>query len=497
VTADTAIEHEDLLAETQALCPHCLEVREAVAVERDGKVWLRRDCPDHGTVETLVLSDAAWWRWSRRFVRPGRAPAHAATERHHGCPYDCGFCPDHQQHACVTVFEITEACNLTCPACFAGEAHVRHTSLDRVRAMAAGLLKAEGGEADVVMLSGGEPTLHPQFLEIADELRALPIRYTIVNSNGVRFARHAWFAAQVAERDMLVYLQFDGFSPNTYRVLRGREDLLDVKLEALENLAEAGARVVLVATVLKGVNDHEVGEIVRFGATHRAVRAVSLQPQFGEGRHVAFDPRDRVTLTDVIDAVGRDSGIFGRDDFVPIPCCDPMCTAASYAWVNGEEVTPVTRMVPVETYLEYLENTAMPNLSEAFQADAAEMRAVLERLYSKSSPPGTQRQTEAFLCACGPLVELDRIDELPGEVFAVTIEGFMDRFNFDVSRVSRCCIQEALPDGRIVPFCAYNTLYRFAPAQRPVPGRLAPQAGHQPIRPVVIGGGGGGVRGPA
>jgi 7,8-dihydro-6-hydroxymethylpterin dimethyltransferase len=483
---DIATQREVLLTETHALCPRCLQVLDAVAVERDGKVWLRRQCPDHGSVETLVLSDAAWWHWSRRFVRPGRAPAHAATAHRYGCPYDCGFCPDHQQHACVTVFEITEACNLTCPACFAGDAHVRHVSLEQVRGMAGGLLKAEGGQADVVMLSGGEPTLHPQFLEIADELRGLPIRYIIVNSNGVRFAQHPSFASQVAERDMLVYLQFDGFSPRTYRALRGREDLLDMKLRALENLAEAGARVVLVATVVGGLNDGEVGEIVRFGATHRGVRAVSLQPQFGEGRHVAFDPQDRVTLTDVIDAIGRDSGIFERDDFVPIPCCDPMCTAASYAWVSGEEVTPVTRMVPVETYLDYLENTAMPNLSEAFRADVAEMRGVLERLYSKSSPPGSQRQTEAFLCACGPLVDLDRVDDLPGEVFAVTIEGFMDRFNFDVSRVSRCCIQEALPDGRIVPFCAYNTLYRFAPDKRPVPGKLEPHAGHQPVQPVTI-----------
>ena len=253
-----------------------------------------------------------------------------------------------------------------------------------------------------------------------------------------------------------------------------------MKLRALDNLTAAGARVVLVATILKGVNDDEVGEIVRFGARHPAVRAVSLQPQFGEGRHVAFDAGDRITVTDVIDAVARDSGIFDRDDFVPIPCCDPMCTAASYAWVDGDSVTPVTRMVPVETYLEYLENTSMPTLSEAFQHDVAEMRAVLDRLYSKSSPHGSDRQREAFVCACEPLVaEFDRVGDLPGEVFAVTIEQFMDRDTFDVDRVTRCCIQEALPDGRIVPFCAYNTLYRFAPDHRPVPG--APAGGRQPV----------------
>jgi uncharacterized radical SAM superfamily Fe-S cluster-containing enzyme len=457
------------LATTRALCPLCLAVCPGQTIERDGRVILRRSCPTHGTRESLVLSDAAWWRWSRKFTRPGRRPQ-PATATEHGCPYDCGFCPEHEQHACVTVFEITESCNLACPACFAGDAHAVHRSLAEIDAMAAGLLRAEGGTADVVMLSGGEPTLHPQFLEIVDRVSALPVRYVIVNSNGVRFARDPALAAQVAARDALVYLQFDGFEASTYEALRGRDDLLETKLAALANLEQAGVRVVLVATIVKGVNDGEIGAIVRFGAQHPAVRAVSLQPQFGEGRFVAFDTMDRMTITDVIDAIDRDSGLFTREDFVPVPCCDPMCTAATYAYVRDGEVTPVTRLVPVETYLDYLENAAMPSLSEAYREDVEEMREVLLRLYSKGSPPGTERQASAFFCACEPLLEeFDSVDDLSDHVFAVTIEGFMDRWVFDVSRVTRCCIQEALPDGRIVPFCAYNTLYRFAPGHRPTP----------------------------
>lgn len=459
-----------VLAPTRALCPTCLRVLDGENVARDGKVYLRRTCPEHGTAETLVLSDASWWEWSRRFLRPGRKPAHTATETVHGCPYDCGFCPEHQQHACVTVFEITEACNLECPACFAGEAHVRHASFDEVEAMADALVRAEGGQADVVMLSGGEPTLHPRFLEVADLVRSKPVRYVMVNSNGIRIARDPGFARAIGERGMLVYLQFDGFTPETYRVLRGREDLYALKQRALDNLAEAGVRVVLVATVLKGVNDHEVGAIVRFGAEHPAVRAVSLQPQFAAGRHVPFEHDDRTTLTDVLAAIERDSGLFTREDFIPIPCCDPMCTAATYAYVRDGQVTPVTRLVPVESYLDYVANTSMPNLSEVFRRDADEMREILLRLYSKSAPPGTPRQAEAFLCACEPLLsEVERVDDLPDHLFAVTIEGFMDRWVFDLSRAERCCIQEALPDGRIVPFCVYNTLYRFAPDHRPVP----------------------------
>jgi uncharacterized radical SAM superfamily Fe-S cluster-containing enzyme len=458
------------LAGTKALCPTCLRLLPAETIERDGSVYLRRECEQHGRSETLVLSDAAWWHWSRRFVRPGRAPVEHATESVNGCPYDCGFCPEHRQHACVTVFEITEACNLACPACFAGDAHAVHRTLDEVRGMAEGLLRAEGGQADVVMLSGGEPTLHPRFLEVADLVAAMPISYLVVNTNGVRIARDAGFARALADRDLLVYLQFDGFTPETYGALRGRSDLLDVKLQALEHLEATGARVVLVATLVKGLNDHEIGEIVRFGAEHPAVRAVSLQPQFGEGRFVPFDPGDRITVTDVIDAIDSTSGLFTRDDFVPIPCCDPMCTAATYAWINDGEVIPVTQLVPVEDYLDYVENTSMPNLSDAFRADVDEMRETLLRLYSKGSPAGSDRQAEAFVCACDPVfAEFDRIVDFPGEVFAITLEGFMDRFIFDATRVTSCCIQEALPDGRIIPFCAFNTLYRFEPGQRAVP----------------------------
>ncbi|HEX6206772.1 MAG TPA: radical SAM protein [Actinomycetota bacterium] len=455
---------------TTSLCPICLRPSSATHVERDNRVYLRRTCPEHGTAEALVSSDAGWYEDSRRFLRPGRKPAHAATESEIGCPYDCGFCPEHEQHACVTVLEITEACNLECPACFAGEAHAKHASLEDVEAMTGAVLAAEGGEADVVMLSGGEPTIHPRFFEVADLVRSKPIRYVLVNSNGIRIARDPGFARGIAEREMLVYLQFDGFTEDVYRTLRGRGDLLEVKHRALENLAVAGARVVLVATVLAGVNDDQVGELVRFGATHPAVRAVSLQPEFGEGRYVPFDPMDRMDVAAVVKKVAEGSGIFTREDFIPIPCCDPICTAAAYAYVSDGSVTPVTRLVPVDTYLDYVANTSMPNLSQAFRQDAEEMREALLRLFSKSNPAGSPGQAEAFACACGPLLaEIDAVDDLHDRMFAVTIEAFMDRFTFDVNRAKRCCIQEALPDGRIVPFCVYNTLYRFAPDHRPVP----------------------------
>jgi 7,8-dihydro-6-hydroxymethylpterin dimethyltransferase len=457
------------LSATQSLCPECKALVPADVVEDEGRIVMVKHCPEHGEQRALTCSDAEWYRWSRKFIKPGRAPAFHATRSEAGCPYDCGFCPEHEQHACVTLFEITQACNLECPACFAASPHGSHASLDDIDAMLDAVTRAEGGTADVVMLSGGEPTIHPDFREVMRRVaQSGRVRHTVVNTNGIRFAKDPRLCELAAELNVKVYLQFDGFERGSLEMLRGK-DLVPTKLHALDALGKAGVNVVLVGTIAKGVNDHEIGKIVKLGLGHPAVRAVSFQPQFGEGRWVPFDPMDRTTTTDVIAAVAAQTdGLFRAIDFVPIPCCDPMCTAATYAWIEDGAVTPLPRIVDVEHYLDYLKNAALPSLNPTLEADFAEMRATLETLYSKSNPAGSEGQRTAFECACGPIMEIDQKD-ITGSLFSITIEAFMDRWNFDVARARRCCIQEAMPDGRIIPFCTYNTLYRFAPEHHPVP----------------------------
>lgn len=465
----SATRSDTRLATTQSLCSRCKRVVDAEVVRRDDRIVMIKRCPVHGVTEALTCSDADWYLWSRRFQRSGRPPAHRATDTDRGCPYDCGFCPEHEQHACVTLFEITQACNLECPACFAASPHGAHASLAEVDAMLDAVTLAEGGPADVVMLSGGEPTIHPDFEEIVGRLTTSGrIKHLMVNSNGIRMAREPELCDLLARHRAKVYLQFDGFQSGSLEILRG-SDLIETKLHALDRLEDAGVAVVLVATIAKGVNDHEIGEIVDLGIRHPAVRAVSFQPQFGEGRYVPFDPLDRTTVTDVIAAISSQTdGLLLASDFVPIPCCDPMCTAATYAWVKDGEVIPLPRIIDVEHYLDYVRNSASPIVNPTFENDFEEMRTALETLYSKSNPAGSEGQADAFMCACGPLVEL-ATEDLSRQLFSVTIEAFMDRHNFDVSRARKCCIQEALPDGRIIPFCVYNTLHRFAPAKRARP----------------------------
>src|SRR5207244_6111843 len=196
------------------------------------------------------------------------------TSMIYGCPYDCGLCPDHMQHSCLTLVEITDNCNLRCPVCFAGSGpeRERHKPLESVLAMLDAIVANEG-EPDVVQISGGEPTLHPDLFAILDEAYARPIRHVMINTNGVRIAREPQFAAELARRypRLEIYLQFDSLEAAPLRALRGG-DLREVRAAALKNLNAVDLSTTLVVTLRKGLNDHEVGAIIRHALAQPCVR---------------------------------------------------------------------------------------------------------------------------------------------------------------------------------------------------------------------------------
>src|SRR5947209_735108 len=218
------------LGTTRSLCPHCRRVVDAKIVVRDGRVYFRKRCPEHGPVEDFVCSDVAYWD-RNEFSQPARVPRKYGVQPDKGCPLDCGLCTEHEQHTCIALVEVTTGCNLKCPTCFAesgpGGAHVDFATYTK---MVDRLVELEGA-VDVLQISGGEPTLHPELVRMARYAYGKPIQVVMVNTNGLRLARDPGLAAELAEmRDRLeVYLQFDGFDPATHRALRG-EELLDLKL---------------------------------------------------------------------------------------------------------------------------------------------------------------------------------------------------------------------------------------------------------------------------
>lgn len=438
---------------TRSICPTCRKVIDAQVILRDNKVYMRKRCPECGPVEALVYGDAKAYTEFAKVNKPGTIPLARGTEIRDGCPYDCGLCPDHQQHTCLGIIEVNSNCNMDCPLCFSEARPGFNLTLEEVEQMLDNLVRTEGNP-EVVQFSGGEPTIHPQIIDFARAAKARDIPFVMINTNGKRVAHDDRFLEQLNEVRPSLYFQFDGFSSETYRILRGEPNILDEKLRALDRLAQIGLNVTLVPAIERGVNEHEIGKIIDFAIKHPAVHGINFQPAFHAGRHVQHDPMQRMTIPDVIKLIEEQTtGKFVASDFVPVPCCFPTCNSVTYAFVDGEKVTPLPRIVNVYDYLDYITNRVMPDFS-------LEVRSALEGLWSSSSVAGSQRSAQqfAFSCqACG-IPESLTIGDLADHMIMIMLQDFMDPWTFNQKNLMKCCKEFLLPGGKQIPFCAYNTL---------------------------------------
>jgi uncharacterized radical SAM superfamily Fe-S cluster-containing enzyme len=435
---------------TRSLCPQCKQVIDAQIHLKENRVLMRKRCPDHGWFEAMVSADAEGYVNSLKYNKPGTIPLEFATEIKEGCPKDCGLCPEHKQHTCLALIEVNTGCNLACPTCFADAGPGYNLSLEQVDTMLEAFIRAEG-DPEVVQFSGGEPTLHPQLFQMIQLAREKGVRHVMVNTNGRRIAQDATWARKLGELRPMVYLQFDSLEDETYMKLRG-EPLLVEKLKALERLAELDLNTILVAAVERGVNEHEVGALIQFGLEHPAVRGVNFQPVTHTGRHLPFDPANRITIPEVIQRIQEQTqDLFMRSDFVPVPCCHPGCQSITYAYMEDGRVTPLPRVLNVDDYLDYITNRAWPDPSE-------EVKHALEGLWSSNAVPGTEALADRFTCAtCNIDLAISSVD-LARRIFAISVKDFMDAYTFDVKKVMKCCVGVLTPDGRIIPFCAYNNV---------------------------------------
>jgi uncharacterized radical SAM superfamily Fe-S cluster-containing enzyme len=368
-------------ATTRSVCPECLQIIDAQILIENNRVIMQKRCSAHGLFRALLSSDAAMYLNSLPYNKPGRLPLSFSKGVSEGCPKDCGLCPDHQQHTCLALIEVNSQCNLDCPICFADSQSAFSLSLSQVERMLNRFVELEGNP-EVIQFSGGEPTLHPEILKMLRLAQKKGIKVVMLNTNGIRIAEDDKFLAGLADIRPTIYLQFDGFDQHTYEQIRGR-DLLLVKLRALDRLAQAKLDVVLVPTIEKNTNHHEVGNIIKFGLQHPAVRGVSFQTVTHAGRFGPFDPLDRETIPDVIHGIASQTqGMLVESDFVPIPCCHPTCRYATYVYLDKNKIIPLPRVVPVEKYLDYVTNRTFPDVKP-------EILKALEGLWSASSVPGT------------------------------------------------------------------------------------------------------------
>ncbi len=440
--------------QTTSLCEVCLAlVPTKIVFEEDDVLYLKR-CPSHGVQKTRVASDIAYFKSCKEWLKPGDRPLALQSRTHYGCPYDCGLCPDHEQHSCLALIEVNEACNLTCPVCFADSSPQRTKQLSRaeVERMLDALVASEG-EPDLVQISGGEPTLHPEIVDILWLAKSKPIRHLMLNTNGVRIARDKAFVAELArlKPGFEVYLQFDSLERAALDNIRGA-DLRRVREDALANLEAAGISTTLVCVVKKGVNDGEIGRIIEHALGYACVRGITFQPVQDAGRNLGFDKnRDRMLLTDIRRAILQQSEIFRPDDLIPLPC-NPDAISIGYGLRQGRRVTPITQLIPKDELLAAAPNTV------SFEKYPELKRRLFDLMSLSAAGERTEGTLGSLLC-CLPQVEMPAALGYD-QVFRVLIVQFLDRFNFCLAAVKRSCIHFVTPAGKIIPFDTYNLFYR-------------------------------------
>ena len=438
---------------TLSLCPECLRRIEAKIVFEDGKVWMRKTCPEHGFFKVILATDIEYYKRIRNYNKPSEYPGHFQTKTHYGCPYDCGLCTDHEQHSCLSLIEVTDRCNLKCPTCYAGSGpmHGRHRSLEEIAFMLDALVDSEK-EPDVVQISGGEPTVHPQFFEIMDLAKVRPIKHLMLNTNGIRIAQDFAFAERLAsyQPDFEIYLQFDSFRPEVLQRLRGK-DLTDVRKQALDHLNRLNLSTTLVVTLEKGQNDDEVGAIIEYALKQPCVRGVTFQPVQVAGRLEEFDyNKGRMTTTEVRQAIIDQSDLFTSEDLIPVPCNPDALTMAYALKLNGQ-LFPLTRLLDPSMLLDSTRNTIV-------YEQEPELHEQMLRLFSTAHSVDKMESELHHLMCCLPDIHAPGLSY--SNLFRIIIMRFIDAWDFDVRAVKKSCVHIVNGDGRIIPFETMNLFYR-------------------------------------
>lgn len=480
-----------LLKKTKSLCPECLQVIDARVVEEDGKALIKKTCPKHGKFEDIYWSDASMYKRAERFAHVGKGVQNPRTKENRGCPLDCGICPNHKSHTVLGIVDVTNRCNLRCPICFANAAaagYIVEPTFDQVKAMLANLRGNKPVPAPAVQLSGGEPTVRDDLPEIVRAAKELGFPHVEVNTNGIRLAQDLDFVKRLVKAGLnTIYLQFDGVTPEPYKTTRG-QDIFHYKLEAIENCRKAGLKsIVLVVTLVKGVNDDQVGDIIRFAIKNKdVINCVNVQPVSFAGR-ISQEERKkwRITIPDFIKSVEKQTdGQIVATDFYPVPCvvpvsrfveaykgkdyveftCHEHCGAATYVFVDNGRMIPITRFVDVEKFFNLLDKYAAELKRGGFGAKTKVLAKALKDV------PGVidMRKAPKELNLLKIILNIIRtgdytaLAEFHSRALMIGCMHFMDPYNFCLDRVERCGIHYAVPDGRIVPFCSMNSIHRSA-----------------------------------
>ena len=453
---------------TQSVCPQCRLLIPAKIEAENDSIFFRKFCPQHGESRSFIRRGLNEYLSAHRYVKPAWQPREFAGDDAKPCPEGCGFCSRHEQHLCMPIIEITSRCNMACPVCIVDAGRCWDMSVNQFSTVLDGLLQAEG-QVDVLNLSGGEPLIHPAIMDIVDTAanREGIVRVSI-STNGRELLKRPDLLQSLAQRDVVISLQFDGFDDEAYKLLRN-EPLVTEKREILAALEQANISTSLTMTLAGGINEAELPGMVEYLFGHDHVVSLMIQPMAFAGRGARMVGQvERLTIPDVIRLLDGCGHPAVRDgDFVPLPCSHPLCFSLGfYLRLNDGGTVSVGRMLDTPKLLDSIANRGL------FGLDGQEFDRLREMVYELwSGPAGSAPDTEAVMeTLSGILREISDgyacFD--PKKAFSLTerrinsifIHAFQDPDTFDLARVRRCCNAYPQPDGSLIPACVHNVLKR-------------------------------------
>ena len=468
-----------------SLCPTCLKVINARIFQDGETVMIDKRCEDHGDFRDTYWSDVTLYERFMSYWIDGPG-IDGPSQARQGCPLDCGICENHKTGTLLVNIDVTSRCNLSCPVCFADAGgSANEPTMDQLRTMMQILRDQKPVPCSAIQFSGGEPTMRDDLQEIVALARQLGFFQIQVATNGLKLARSPNLCRDLVRNGLTtIYLQFDGVTPEPYETLRGR-DLLPLKYQAMENLRAAKQMsIVLVPTLAKGVNDGQISDIVKFAFSNSdVVKGVNFQPISFAGRiDQAERANKRITIPDILSLLeDQTDNEITRDDFYPIPFVAPIsrlisaetgvpqpfltvhpcCGAGTYVYrVNGHMI-PITRFVDVEGLMESIKEVVQDY--DGSRIGRLRMNGLIlkemPKFIDESRMPGGQNLT-GLLLSVFKNGTWESLAEFHNNSLFLGIMHFQDLYNMDLERLQRCGIHYILPDGRIIPFCSYNTVHR-------------------------------------
>jgi uncharacterized radical SAM superfamily Fe-S cluster-containing enzyme len=476
--------------DTQSLCPECRKVLPAREFELNGKVWMAKTCEEHGEFRDVVFSDAKLYHKMEEWNFGDNAGnSNPNNEQGANCPTDCGLCTLHTSHTSLANLDLTNRCNLTCPVCFANantSGYVYEPSFEQVRKMLQTLRDERPVDGRCVQFSGGEPTVYPRFLDVLRMARDMGFSHIQAATNGIELS-NLDFARECKEAGLsTLYLQFDGVDDSIYRRVRG-VPLLDLKMKTIDNCRRTGMKIVFVPTIVKGLNDHQIGDIVRVAIENiDCVSGISFQPVAFTGRINRRElEQKRFTLADLARCVSEQTGITDSyNDFFPLACVTPFskltaalrgvgvptisshphCSLGTYLFVDEEtkQAVALTRFVDVGAMLQDMDELSRKSGKAMFKL-YTKMRAwnSLKKHFHQDQAPRGLTFTKFLQTLQGMTDKKLGRDGKDGtytyRTLLVAGMHFQDLYNYDIERVKRCVIHYTAPDGKLYPFCTYNS----------------------------------------